>query len=392
MIGRFAFTRDGQRSVRASIWLAALALAGCSHHGAAPPATDGSPAALEDAGSGDGASSDASPDAGADAADGASCGVPSSFAWASTGAILGPVSDANHGLVAIKDPSIVRYNGDWHVFVSTVDDGGSYSLAYLRFPDWDHVSSASFYYLDQNVVLTGYHAAPQVFYFRPKNKWFLVYQSGPPQYSMNSDIGNPGGWTGPASFFTAEPDVVTQNKGAGGWLDFWVICDSANCYLFFSDDNGTFYRSQTSIANFPQGFGNTVVVMKDDTASHLYEASNVYFMQDTGQYLALVEAFDATSNEHRYFRSWTAPTLDGTWTPLQDTFRAPFASTANVKFDAGLWTADISHGEMIRAGVDETLTIDTCHLQYLYQGFDPSAPTHPYNAIPWRLGLLTSTR
>jgi endo-1,4-beta-xylanase len=35
-----------------------------------------------------------------------------------------------------------------------------------------------------------------------------------------------------------EPAIVTQNKGSGGWIDFWVICDTANCYLFFSDDNG----------------------------------------------------------------------------------------------------------------------------------------------------------
>jgi hypothetical protein len=44
---------------------------------------------------------------------------------------------------------------------------------------------------------------------------------------------------------------------------------------------------------------------------------------------------------------------------------------------------------MIRAGYDETLTIDGDKLQYLYQGFDPTAPTSDYNAIPWRLGLLT---
>jgi endo-1,4-beta-xylanase len=46
---------------------------------------------------------------------------------------------------------------------------------------------------------------------------------------------------------------------------------------------------------------------------------------------------------------------------------------------------------MIRAGYDQTLTIDTCHLQYLYQGYAPSAPTNPYNGIPWNLALLTKT-
>lgn len=334
----------------------------------------------------------AEPDAASDqATTDASCGVPTSFKWTSTGPVLAPVNDATHTLAAIKDPSIVYYNNAWHVFVSTVSAAGSYNMAYITFPDWDHVSSASFHYLDTNPLLQGYHAAPEVFFFTPQNKWYLIFQSGPPQYSTNTDIGNPAGWTRPANFFSAEPDVVTQNKGTGGWLDFFLICDTANCFLFFSDDAGTFYRSQTAIGDFPNGFGNTVVVMKDPVASTLFEASNVYRMKDTGKYLALVEAFDPTSNYHRYFRSWTADTLDGTWTPLQSTFAMPFAATNNVTFPDGRWTDDISHGEMLRAGYDETLTIDTCHLQYLYQGFDPKAPNDAgYNGIPWRLGLLTT--
>src|SRR5215467_7673042 len=73
------------------------------------------------------------------------------------------------------------------------------------------------------------------------------------------------------------------------------------------------------------------------------------------------------------------------WTPLQDTFAAPFASTANTTFTGRAWTQDISHGEMVRDIVDETSTIDTCHLQYLYQGVDPAAPNDAgYNGIPWQ--------
>jgi endo-1,4-beta-xylanase len=263
-------------------------------------------------------------------------------------------------------------------------------MAYLGFSDFDHASSPSFYYLDQNPALAGYHAAPEVFYFSPQKKWYLVFQSGPPQYSTNDDIANPNGWTQPANFFSTEPAIITQTNGTGGWLDFWVICDSASCYLFFSDDNGHWFRSQTTIGNFPNGFGNTVVAMQDAEAGRLFEASNVYKLKGTGKYLALVEAFDAGSNYRRYFRSWTADALDGTWTPLADTFNAPFASTANVTFTATKWTNDISHGEMIRDGYDETLTVDPCQLQYLYQGYDPSAPNDAgYNGTPWRLGLLT---
>ncbi|MEV1170669.1 non-reducing end alpha-L-arabinofuranosidase family hydrolase [Nonomuraea sp. NPDC049784] len=63
---------------------------------------------------------------------------------------------------------------------------------------------------------------------------------------------------------------------------------------------------------------------------------------------------------------------------------------ANGTFDSTAWTRDISHGEMIRNGIDQTLTINPCHIQYLYQGKDPAA-TDPYNLLPWRLGLLAQT-
>lgn len=334
-----------------------------------------------------GASHDAAPDA-------ASCGVPTSFAWTTGGPVLAPQSDATHSLVAIKDPSVVYDNNLWRVFTSTVSSAGTYNMAYLTFPDWDHSADATFYDLDQTPGLAGYHAAPEIFYFAPQSLWYLVYQSGPPTFSTTSNLDDPTTWTPPAPFFGGEPPIVTANKGTGGWLDFWVICDDANCYLFFSDDNGHWYRSQTSADSFPYNFGEPVIVLQDANPYHLFEASNVYSLTGTGKYLAIIEGFDADSSYHRYFRSWTADSLDGDWTPLADTFATPFASTANVTFTSPpAWTADISHGEMIRDGYDQHLSVSPCHMRYLYQGVDPTMtnPDAGYNAIPWRLGLLTST-
>jgi len=180
--------------------------------------------------------------------------------------------------------------------------------------------------------------------------------------------------------------VVDQN---GGWLDFWVICDADRCHLFFSNDHGRWYRSDTPVAKFPYGFSDPVVVLEDAEAGRVFEACNVYKIGGTNKYLALIEAFDKTSDFRRYFRSWTADSLEGRWTVLNDDARAPFAGERNVDFQGPPWSRDVSHGEMIRAGYDEMMIIDGSKLQYVYQGFDSAAPTADYNAIPWRLGLLT---
>ncbi|GAA3435082.1 hypothetical protein GCM10018954_046860 [Kutzneria kofuensis] len=315
--------------------------------------------------------------------------LPGSFRWNSGGVVISPRSDSSHSLVSIKDPSVVRYNNRWYVYASTVNSAGKYSMATVNFTDWSQAASAPTYHLDTNPNIgSRYAAAPQLFYFAPQHKWYLVYQTGPPSFSTASDPGRPDTWSAPQHFFAAEPPIVTQNKGSHGWIDFWVICDSANCYLFFSDDNGHLYRSRTSVANFPDGFTDTTIVLQDSNKFHLFEASNVYKLKGQNGYLLLVEAIG--SDGRRYFRSWTAGRLDGAWTPLADTESNPFARADNVTFTGPAWTKDFSHGEMIRDGYDQTLTIDPCHLQYLYQGKDPSA-SGPYTYLPWRLGLLTQT-
>lgn len=94
------------------------------------------------------------------------------------------------------------------------------------------------------------------------------------------------------------------------------------------------------------------------------------------------------SDGRRYHRSFTAQGLTGRWQPLAATESTPFARGDNVPFRAGAWTRGISHGELIRAGNDRTMTISPCRLPFLYQGMNPSAGGD-YSRLPWRLGLLT---
>src|ERR1019366_9870504 len=311
-----------------------------------------------------------------------------SFRWQSSGVLISPHADS-HNIIAVKDPSVVYYNGQWYVAASTVNSSGAYGMEFIHFSDWSQANSATPVYAEQTAIGGGYQTAPQLFYFAPQKLWYLVYQTGSNSgYSTNPDITNPAGWSATKSFYSGMPSIISQNIGSGYWVDMFVICDSANCYLFSMDDNGHLYRSQTSVASFPNGMGNTVIAASNSNPYSFFEADNVYKVAGANQYLLIVEAI--ASSGHRYFTSYTSNAINGTWTPLANTEGNPFAASSNVTFSGTAWTQDFSSGEMIRAGYDQTLTISPCKIQYLYQGKDPNA-NGSYNSLPWRLGLLTQT-
>lgn len=315
--------------------------------------------------------------------------LPSSFAWSSTGPVISPQPDGSDS-VAVKDPSVLQdEDGTWHVFMTTADTTGDWSLAHTSFTDWSEAADAPQTHLETaSDIGEGYRAAPHAFYFEPGDEWYLVYQTGLPSFSTTTDINDPTSWSAPRDFMDSVPDVVQENMGDGHWLDFFVICDDVMCHLFSADDNGHVYRSETTVADFPAGFGNTEIVLADD-AHELFEGGAVYRVEGTDTYLLLWEAIG--SDGRRWYRSFTSDSLTGEWQPLAATPDNPFASSANVTFDDGVaWTEDISHGELIRTSADQNMTVDPCDLRLLYQGMDPGA-SGEYSQLPWQLGLATQT-
>ncbi|MFH8659006.1 hypothetical protein [Streptomyces afghaniensis] len=97
-----------------------------------------------------------------------------------------------------------RYRDRWHVYSTTADSAGRWSLGHTSFAQWSEAASTT------------------------------------------KDPSDPFSWSAPRNFFGSEPTVVTENKGDGAWLDFWTSCDRTDCHLFFSDGNGHQYRTSAT--------------------------------------------------------------------------------------------------------------------------------------------------
>lgn len=306
--------------------------------------------------------------------------------WEYTAPLITPEDRATNHSFAQKDPSVVFYQGKWHVFMTIKLINGT-RIEYVSFDNWESADKAPRHVL--MLADSDYYAAPQVFYFTPQKKWYLIYQLGMPgrknmqiAFSTTKNINNPDSWTKAVSTFRTDDEDPRQQGG----LDYWVICDQQRAYLFFTSLDGKLWRMWTRLEDFPYGFGHLKIALQAD----IFEASHTYKLKGMHSYLTIIEA---NPNSNRYYKAYLADRLDGVWVPLADTHEDPFASNVNIRpaDSVSVWTNNISHSELIRAGHDQTMIIDPENLQLVFQGALQKEKNSGYGRIPWRIGILTPT-
>jgi len=304
------------------------------------------------------------------------------FHWKSSGPLIDVEAQRAEAdpHVALKDPTVVFHEGRWHVIATLRMKSGRVCMQYLSFTDWAQANTAPRELIS---FTTHYHCAPQVFYFTPHQRWYLIYQIADPArtpamgpyFSTTTNLADPKSWTAPEL-------MVTNAPAKQRWIDFWVICDAKKAHLFYTSNDGKMWRQETKLADFPRGWSEPVLALEGD----IFEASHTFKLKGRDEYLTIIEAQTAG---RRYYKAYLADRLEGPWRGLADTLVKPFAAKENVK-QSNEWTASISHGELIRSGVDERLEIDPEHLRFLYQGVSEEdyRNAKKYGGIPWRLGLL----
>jgi len=302
------------------------------------------------------------------------------FEWTVGQPLVEPLNRPADPCHAIKDPTIVQYEGRWHLFCTIRGKYRSHRIEYLAFDDWADAGSAERHVL---TLSDGYFCAPQVFFFAPHEKWYLVYQVSEPSrrpalqpaFSTTTNLADPASWTKPELMFTESPEGVAR------WIDFWVICDDTHARLFFTSLDGKMWRSDAPLEAFPHGWSSPVLVLEGD----IFEASHTYRLQGADQYLTIVEA---QNGSRRFYKAYLADRLDGAWEPLAASRDRPFIAPLNAHDEGEHWTDSFSHGELLRAGHDQRLEVDPARLRLLFQGVsDDERKGLGYGDIPWRLGL-----
>ena len=335
--------------------------------------------------------------------------------WVVSKPVFTPGPKGTFDDVAVKDPTIVYYNGNYHMFYTskasmearrqlTYSGTGGSCTAYVCAPTLETLNEGRRSNLSEmykSVII-----APQVFYFRPHKLWYLIAQTtvdGQPDlapiYMTNPNIEDVNGWSMPQI-------IKTRKSNNGFWIDFWVICDDEKAHLFYTDHEGSLFRFECPIEQFPHGYADEkekkVMTERGENTKgrwRLHEGSHIYYVKKEKKYLALLEAVyphptrkNYWDSRSRFMFAMVADKLEGPWRRVeadQNEFAGNPACLVNEDGSRSHYD-QVSHFELIRSGYDERLEIEDFNLQLLFQAFDADGigSDFKYDFLPWELAIM----
>ena len=317
--------------------------------------------------------------------------------------------------ISVKDPTIVYFKGRYHLFytsISSYETRGKLPYVGKNGAGTGYVSAESLEDLNKgerfNIceITKSVIIAPQVFYFEPQKLWYLIAQTPvdarpnlQPVYLTNPDIGDPYGWS--------QPQILKTSKTNDGfWIDFWVICDAAKAHLFYTDHEGSLFRFECPLNEFPLGFADkkeeTVLTERGENSIgrwRLHEASHIYYVKSTGKFLNLLEAVYPHparkyywESRNRFMFAMMADKIEGPWHRVEPDMNEFMGDPAYLfKADGSKSELDqVSHPELIRSGYDQKMEIDDLKLDLLFQAFDADTigSGYDYTYLPWKLRVM----
>lgn len=267
--------------------------------------------------------------------------------------------------VAVKDPSIVYYQGKYHLFYTAKSKTNSGNKTRFR---------------------TG-----------------CAYASAGTLDKLNDakriNIENVYGWS-------EAKEIKTGKSDDGFWIDFWVICNEHHAYLFYSGQNGSLFRLDCPLNTFPERFSKSqpkIALSQQDADNSgswkMFEAAHIYYVKKENRYLALLEGAyqhpvrtGDVDSRNRFIFGMTADSLNGKWERIEFEKDEFLAEAKNLFSEDGSRShyTQVSHPELIRSGFNQKLEIENFDLTMVFQSFDGSEipDSYHYNELPWELALM----
>lgn len=275
--------------------------------------------------------------------------------------------------VAVKDPSIVFFENEWHIFY-TARSKNEYTTGYVSAKNLTEIESAPRYELKQIRGKARYGCAPQIFYFEPQAKWYLIFQNTDsnyqPAFSTNVTISNPDMWS------ASQPLLQKDKKEK--WIDFWIIADDSKVYLFYTEAHSGVVVRSTNLKDFPNGWSTGKKVF-----DNVHEAVHVYKVKNKQEFHMIYE------QNHEGIRSFgiaTANNLNDPWEKVTDNYATGIQLKTIAKNK--VWTEMVSHGEVIRSGYNQKMEYEPENCKWIIQGIMKNEMNEDYPSLPWKLGIM----